>query len=191
MPRRNSNLLREIVDPVDRAPFIAAGDHERRSYSRYRVLHDFNQGKLPLAPDRRHIEFPSGNKFINQCTLPHRAEDDSVWPNPVFAVRNVRGVAGHARNVLLQIMRSSHHAPMVILIHIDRREIAMVDEGKTSRTPRRHYVLFLADGHRVTNCAQRKERKNQNWDHTPQIHEWYGRRCMGLPHGAFFSRDWV
>src|SRR5690606_1575869 len=55
VPGGDADLLRHVVDAVDRAALVAAGDDERAGHAGHGVGHDLLEGGLPLALDALHI----------------------------------------------------------------------------------------------------------------------------------------
>ena len=80
IPRRDADLLGQIVDAVDRAAFVAAGDHQRALHARERLRHHLDEKGFPFARDRSRIDLAVADQLIDQPALADRADDNRALP---------------------------------------------------------------------------------------------------------------
>src|SRR5690606_36610384 len=110
IPRRDAALCRNVVEAVDRAALVAAGDDDCLFDPRIGPCEYLHDERLPLAAHVAHVELACGDQLIDERALADRAghEDD-------LAIRSSLGVqlrsnACHTFDVRLQIASRANDA---------------------------------------------------------------------------------
>ncbi len=69
VPRRDANLLREIVHTINRSTLIAADDDESAIDAEKRVVHHLQKVRFPFAVDSRRIDLAVFYQPFDQRTF--------------------------------------------------------------------------------------------------------------------------
>ena len=173
VPRRHAHALRELVDAVDRAAFVAARDHQR-------VLADLDQIRFPFAPDRVDVQLVLLDEIVDERAFPDRADQDRARTR--LAVRfHGRRRPGHALHVLAQILCGADHGAVLVFAQNDRRDLtAGCDVEQLVGCVRRvgDQGLEGCGGHRMSGGKQRPgEQSGHAVRESHFLHAYFS--CMG------------
>ena len=123
VPGRHADLLRQLVDAVDRAALVAAGDDQRALDARQRPLDRLEQERLPASRDPGDVDLAGLGQPVDERTAPDRAHDHDKLGRRAVGRSHHRLQAGDPLDIGLQIAHRPPHP----------RPIGRVDEQRRSR----------------------------------------------------------
>ena len=146
VPGRNSDLFRQVVNPIDGAAFVRARNHKRPPHSRHRVFHHRGHRRLPLARDPAHIQLVPAHQRIDQRTPPDGSDEYDIDPGRRLALYQRRIVPRNPAYIQAQIAGRPHHSRPILVAHHQRRCLAVCRQHKCRRRRRLTDILWPSQG---------------------------------------------
>ena len=161
VPGRYADLLGQVVDAVDRAALVAAGDHQRAGDTGQRLRHHLDHEGFPLALDDLDVELAFLGESIDDSAFAQGADKDRVRARAVLGLREPWYAAGHALDVGLQVLCSAHHAWPLVPVDVDVGERLSSRDDEAGRSGCKLDVALLANGKGLWRQKQRTKKRAQ------------------------------
>ena len=124
VPRGNADALRQLVDTVDRAAFVAAcNDHG--------VGRDPDHVRFPLALDRIDIEHVLLHEAVDERAFPDRADQNCAWARLTVRFHGRRR-PGHAFYVFAQVLRRADDLRKILFAQHDGRGLPIGEDTESA-----------------------------------------------------------
>ena len=116
IPGGHADLVRQVVNPEDGAPLVAADDHQPVRHAGQRIRHHLHEVRLPLSCDPTRVDATLPHEPVDDAALAKRADDDHVRALGAVPRDDRRHDIRNATDVSAQIVNGADHTRKIIRI---------------------------------------------------------------------------
>ncbi len=160
VPRRNADLLRQVVNAVNGPALVAAADDERIFDTGQGMGNDLQKIRFPFAGDFRRVDFPVANQLVDESAFADGADDDNIFAGGIWGIQQRRSAARDAGDVGLQIMGGADDSRPVVGVHKDGGCVRP-DQGETPAARIVFHIMNLTQGKTVPRKREQPEKQRE------------------------------
>src|SRR6185312_3830290 len=125
IPGGYAQLLRQLVNSVDRAPLVAPGYHQQPPAMIGRILRRSDHKAFPFASQVLHIQRSRLHQLSDLFAFTQCSHDDrNTFSNGGSTARKLRPYTGYAVNIVPEISNRAYNPRIVCCVVPDRRSDA-------------------------------------------------------------------